>query len=155
MFGQDILLYESAKKLILPEQDKNEIYKIELICSITKNIKIITLLNKARDIYLIKNGIRFEEIYIDGFIYTLLNIMGLNNDPYYLYLQYIFKAFFDKYKYKITFRADFAILSQSRKIFLVMESKTMFNITFSNNLKEDQVIGEIFVIAYHSFFHKF
>jgi len=102
---------------------------------------------------LIKNGIRFEEIYIDGFIYTLLNIMGLNNDPYYLYLQYIFKAFFDKYKYKITFRADFAILSQSRKIFLVMESKTMFNITFSNNWKEDQVIGEIFVIAYHSFFH--
>jgi len=136
LFGNNVSLDSYTESLVIPEWDTN----ID-ICQLTNNNKIKTLFNKAKEVKLTSN---IEEMYIDGFINSLLSITGFDDYPCKLYPQYSYRAFFVNEHY-IGSKADFAVLSNTNKILLVIEDKTTSNATYANDWKEPQVIGEIFV----------
>lgn len=134
MFGPNVSLDSYNEPLILPEWNTDSD-----ICQITNDNKIRTLFEKAKEIKL------SEEIYINGFVNSLLNITGFDDYPCRLYLQYAYKAYFVN-EHCISSNADFAVLSSNKnKMLLVIEDKIASNATYANNWKEPQVIGKIFV----------
>ena len=46
-------------------------------------------------------------------------------------------------------KPDFSVLSNENRIMLVIEDKTITSATYSNNWKEDQVMGELFTAVHH------
>ena len=46
-------------------------------------------------------------------------------------------------------KPDFGILSETDRILLVIEDKTVTSASYSNNWKEDQVMGELFAAVHH------
>ena len=142
LFRQPVLLDDYTKLLVLPEWNIDDD-----VCNMKTNSKIMTLLSKAHDIYVARTSKAFEEMYVDGFVSSLLNITGFDDYPCRMYPQYSYRALFSN-EHSIGSRADFAVLSGTNKMLLVIEDKTMFNATYANDWKEPQVIGEIFVAVH-------
>jgi hypothetical protein len=147
MFGPEQPLDDYAKHLVLPRLSENMLNDIPSIESSTTDRRIMTLLKKARDIHIATSSIGIEEMYVDGFVNSLLSMMGFDEDPCGIYPQYMYSALFAT-AHTIGSKADFAVLSSMHKILLVIEDKTMSNARYTNNWREPQVIGEIFVAAH-------
>lgn len=113
---------------------------------ISNDPKIKTLIIKIKDIM---NRERFpEEMYVDGFVSTLLTLMNFDDYPLGMYPQYSYKMEINGKS--IGSKVDFAILSPSKIFFLVVEDKTTSNATFANEWKEPQIAGELFVAIHKS-----
>jgi hypothetical protein len=132
MFGP---LDDYAKHLVLPQLSENMLNDILSIESATTDRRIMTLLKKARDIHIATSSIGIEEMYVDGFVNSLLSMMGFDEDPCGIYPQYMYSALFAT-AHTIGLKADFAVLSSMHKILLVIEDKTMNNARYTNNWRE-------------------
>jgi hypothetical protein len=147
MFGPEQQLDDYATNLVLPQLSENMLNDISSIESATTNKRILTLLKKARDINVATSSVSIEEMYVDGFVNSLLSMMGFDEDPCGIYPQYMYSALFAT-SHTIGSKADFAVLSSMHTILLVIEDKTMNNARYTNNWREPQVIGELFVAAH-------
>lgn len=140
-----------CKELIIPEW-KNEdwLYSCKIIdikVSENKRInnKVKTLVDKIKEIQKYKNII--NEIYVDGFMNTMLSIFEFDDYPCQYFPQYPLQTIFGgEIEQTITSKVDFGVISKfNNSAMLVIEDKTMTNADFYNDWKEAQVVGEIFV----------
>lgn len=145
MFDCSQPLHDEAKLLVLPEWKNNSWFRNIDIKLLTYNNKIKTLIGKIRNVAI--NSI--TEMYVDGFMDSLLHILCFDDYPCYLYPQYQFTADIGQDTHTVTAKADFSVLSESSKMLLVIEDKTVTNATYANNWKEDQVLGELFVAVHN------
>lgn len=67
----------------------------------------------------------------------------------FLYPQYDYSAKIGPNSRVVKAKPDFGILSETDKIMLVIEDRTVTSASYSNNWKEDQVMGELFAAVHH------
>lgn len=109
-----------------------------------------TLIRKIKNIYdAQKSSQEMREMHVDGFMMTMLNLLHFDYDPCYLYPQYEYSIKLGRHLHKIVSVADFGVVTENHKILLIVEDKTMMNALYSNNWKEDQVLGELFVAGHN------
>ncbi|KAI9299570.1 hypothetical protein BJ944DRAFT_253744 [Cunninghamella echinulata] len=147
MFNKNnILLDEETKKLLLPEWlDEDWLLKVDLDELNIADGRIKTLLGKIQ--YVVKAQRPRKEFYVDGYMSTFLPLLGFDTYPLYMYPQYEYSAdIFDEQH--VVAKLDFGILSKEQKLVIVTEDKTVINATYSNNWKEDQILGELFVAVH-------
>ena len=134
-----------ATKLIMPEwKDGSWLESIE---SAHCDSRVKSLLCKIRQVYIA--GTAMTEMYIDGFMNTLLQILCFDNYPCLLYPQYSYWAKIGPKNKTVNAKSDFSvILSNMHQMLLVVEDKTTSNANRTNNWKEDQVLGELFVAVH-------
>jgi hypothetical protein len=107
--------------------------------------KIKTLIAKIK--YVHCKQFIIKEVYTDGFMDSLLHLVGFDDYPCLLYPQYECAArVLGKIKPLIA-KCDFGIVANDN-ILLVVENKTMDSVSYSNNWKESQVMGELFIAAH-------
>jgi len=94
MFGPENSLDDYAKNLVLPQLCENMLNDISSIEYATTDKRIRTLLKKARNINIATSSVGIEEMYVDGFVNTLLSMMGFDDDPCGIYPQYMYSALF-------------------------------------------------------------
>lgn len=115
------------------------------------NNDIKTFIDKIKNIQKYKYII--NEVYVDGFMNTMLGILGFDSYPCEYFPQYILQAEFGEMNQKIISKSDFGIISKfNNSAMLVIEDKTMSNANFNNSWKEAQVVGEIFVALHNKNF---
>jgi hypothetical protein len=137
-------LTTEAEKLILPLwTDGDWLRSIDFdVLEISNKIK--TLMVKIMYVYLAQS--RMREMYVDGFMDSLLHLLEFDDYPCLMYPQYEYSA--DIGEESIVAKSDFSILTKNHKMLVVIEDKTMENAKYSNNWKEDQVLGELFVAVH-------
>ena len=142
------ILQGDASVLIFGEwKDENWLKNVD-IKSLECNDNIKTLIEKLRIVYMTVNTL--GEMYIDGFMDSLLHLLRFDSYPCLIYPQYQYSTTIGSRDHNITAKSDFSIVSASQQILLlVVEDKTVKSATYANNWKEDQVLGELFV-AVHS-----
>lgn len=147
MFPQTDLPGE-ANSLILPEwTDGDWLRGVNLLTSHHDN-KSKTLIGKIRKVSLAEEA-SVSEVMVDGFMESVLNILCFNDFPCFLYPQYSYTARIGPDSRVIRAKPDFSVLSESDKIMLVIEDKIVTSAVYSNNWKEDQVLGELFSAVHH------
>lgn len=114
---------------------------------LTVSDKIKTLIGKIRYVYLTQS--RMKEMYVDGFMDSMLHILSFDDYPCFMYPQYEYSTTIGEDN-RITAISDFGIVSESHKMLIVIEDKTMNNASYSNNWKEDQILGELFVAVHNT-----
>ena len=136
--GEHILLpqWQNGKWLIDVDIDTLDVPNI-----------VKTLIAKIQYVYIAHHQ-KIREVYIDGFMDTMLHILGFDDYPCLLYPQYEYFADIGEDEHHIVAKPDFGILSHNHQMLIVIEDKTMDNAKYSNNWKEDQVLGELFVAAH-------
>lgn len=117
------------------------------INNINVNNKIKTLISKIKYIYIAKN--KMNEMYVDGFMDSLLHILGFDDYPCLLYPQYEYFANIGRSDHGIIAKTDFSVITEKNKVLIIIEDKTMNNASYSNNWKEDQILGELFVAVHN------
>lgn len=146
MFNNNILLKEEAEKLILPDWiDGNWLLSVNLEKIRLPN-KIKTLIAKIKYIYIAQSTMK--EMYVDGFMDTFLHFLEFDDYPCLMYPQYEYFADIWEEEQHIIAKSDFGILTEKHKMVIVIEDKTMENAKYSNNWKEDQILGELFVAVH-------
>lgn len=146
MFDCDKSLFEEAEYLIISDWlDSKWLANIDLNV-LNINNKIKTVIGKIKSISIAKNNI--TETVVDGFMDSLLHILRFDDYPCYLYPQYEYSAVVG-YNHKIKAKSDFGIISQESKMLLVVEDKTITNASYTNNWKEPQILGELFVAIHN------
>lgn len=135
-----------AERVVLPEwKDSKWLIDIDLGRAPYSN-SIKTLIEKIRRVVVAQMSM--TEVLVDGFMNSLLYILGFDDYPYSVYPQYIYSTRIGPNNRVVKARADFGVLSGNKKIMLVVEDKTVTNATYANKWKEDQVMGELFVAAH-------
>jgi hypothetical protein len=86
---------------------------------------------------------------VDGFMDSMLHILCFDDYPCFMYPQYDYSAKIGPNSRVIKAKPDLGILSETDKIMLVIEDKTVTSASYSNNWKEDQVMGELFAAVHH------
>ena len=143
------IISPEAQSLVIPQwTDENWLKNVNVEnlndeCSNT----VVTLIVKVRNVYVAEKAI--TEMYIDGFMDSLLHILGFDDYPCLMYPQYQYTANIGSSDHKIIAKSDFSVLTRHNKMFLVIEDKTSANAKYSNNWKEDQVLGELFVAVHN------
>ncbi len=143
MFGE---ISQNCESLILPEWKNGEWLVNVNIDNLKTSNKIKTLIAKIKYVYIAQSTMR--EMYVDGFMDTLLHILEFDDYPCLMYPQYEYFADIGDDNHHIVAKSDFGILTQNHKMVIVIEDKTMENAKYSNNWKEDQVLGELFVAVH-------
>lgn len=143
MFGDAL---PKAEDLLLPQWKTGEWLINVDIDKLDVSNKIKTLIAKIKYVYIAQSTMR--EMYVDGFMDTLLHILEFDDYPCLMYPQYEYFADIGEDEHHIVAKSDFGILTQSHKMVIVIEDKTMENAKYSNNWKEDQVLGELFVAVH-------
>lgn len=142
----NILLKEEAKKLLLSDWiDGNWLLNVDLE-KINLSNKIKTLIVKIKYIYIAQSTMK--EMYVDGFMDTFLHLLEFDDYPCLMYPQYEYFADIWEDEQHIIAKSDFSILTENQKMVIVIEDKTMENAKYSNNWKEDQILGELFVAVH-------
>jgi len=137
-----------AEPLVMPEWTCGEWLKnIDIKTSDYSN-KVKTLIGKVRKVFLSEEE-SITEVIVDGFMETLLNILCFDDYPCFLYPQYDYSAKIGPDSRSVKAKPDFSVLSESNKIMLVIEDKVVTSATYSNNWKEDQVMGELFAAVHY------
>jgi hypothetical protein len=146
------ILQRDASFLIFSEwKDENWLKNVD-IKSLECNDNTKTLIEKLRIVYLAVNTV--GEMYIDGFMDSLLHLLRFDSYPCLIYPQYQYSTMIGSREHNVIAKSDFSIVSASQQILLlVVEDKTVKSATYANNWKEDQVLGELFV-AVHSIVNK-
>lgn len=139
-------LNEEAKQLIVPEWKNGDWLLSKEIESIQHANRVKSLFAKIREVYIA--GTTITEMYVDGFMSTLLQIVGFDDYPCLLYPQYSYSAQIGPLNHTINAKTDFSVISHKRQIMIVIENKTTSNANRTNNWKEDQVLGELFVAVH-------
>lgn len=137
-----------ARIMIIPEWEDTS-FLIDMMRDLGKapyNNSIKTLIRKVYRICIAQIGM--TEVLVDGFIDSLLHILGFDDYPYSLYPQYSYMAHIGPNNLAVNAKSDFSVLSGNDQIMLVVEDKTVTNATYANNWKENQVIGELFVAVH-------
>lgn len=136
-----------ANSLILPEWTAGDWLRgVELRTSHDAQSK--TLIGKIRKVFLAEEA-SISEVRVDGFMSSLLSILCFDNYPCFLYPQYNFTAKIGPDSRAIGAKPDFSVLSESDRLMLVTEHKFLRSAVYSNNWKEDQVLGELFAAVHH------
>jgi hypothetical protein len=147
MFGNQICLNEDSKKLVVSDWINGEWLSIKDIEALNEHPKVKTFLIKVKAVYDARSQIK--EIYVDGFMDTMLHILGFDDYPCLVYPQYEYSAIIGEDEHIINARTDFSVVTKSYRMLIVIEDKTMNNAAYSNNWKEDQVLGELFVAIHN------
>ena len=146
------ILIGDALFLVVSEWKDNDWLNNVDIKNLEYNNKIKTIIGKLRIVYRAVNAV--GEIYIDGFMDSLLHLLGFDDYPCFTFPQYQYSTIIGSKNHNVTAKSDFSVSSESHKILLlVVEDKTVKSATYANNWKEDQVFGELFV-AVHSIVNK-
>lgn len=111
------------------------------------NNKVKALIYKIRTIFVSRR--RVTEVVIDGYMDSLLHIVGFDDYPCLMYPQYRYSASIGPKPNNIRATSDFGIITENNKILLVIEDKTTAGPTYANRWKEDQVLGELFVAVHY------
>jgi hypothetical protein len=117
------------------------------IDNLTLNGDVKTLVYEIKQVYDANN--RLQESYVDTYVDSLLHILGFNFYPYSIKIQHKYEIRLNKDTMKITAKPDFTVASIKSNMLVVIEDKTMKNARYTNRWKEDQVLGELFVIAHN------
>lgn len=141
-------LPDEAKPIIIPEWTEGIWLKNVNIKTSHYNNKVKTLIGKIKKVFLSEEE-SITEVIVDGFMESLLNILGFDDYPCFLYPQYDYSAKIGQNSRSIKAKPDFSVISESDKIMLVIEDKIVTNAVYSNNWKEDQVMGELFAAVHH------
>ena len=141
-------LPNDAKYLIIPEWENGEwLRNVDIRTSQYSN-KIKTLIGKIKKVFMSEED-SITEVIVDGFIESLLHILCFDDYPCFLYPQYSYLAQIGPNNRRVQAKPDFSVLSEGNKIMLVIEDKTVTSATYSNNWKEDQVMGELFAAVHY------
>lgn len=146
-FQEDPILSKQAEKLLLPEWITGDWLLTVNLKTLAVSDKIKTLIGKIRYVYLTQS--RMKEMYVDGFMDSMLHILSFDDYPCFMYPQYEYSTTIGEDN-RITAISDFGIVSESHKMLIVIEDKTMNNASYSNNWKEDQILGELFVAVHNT-----
>ena len=141
-------LPDEGKSLIIPEWTNGDWLQDVEIQTLQYNNKIKTLIAKIRKVHL-SERMNITETLIDGFMDSLLHILCFDDYPCFLYPQYDYSAQIGPNNRTVKAKPDFGVLSNSNRIMLVIEDKTTTSAIYSNNWKEDQVMGELFTAVHH------
>jgi len=148
MFKFDIVVDDAVRMLYFPEWKDEKWLENVNITALNVNNKIKTLIQKIKRVYTIISK-SVTEMYVDGFMDSLLHLMYFDDFPCMIYPQYEYSAKLGYNNHEIVSKSDFGIISESSKLLLVIEDKTVTNATYANNWKEDQVLGELFVAVHN------
>lgn len=134
-----------AQSILIPEwTDKNWLKSANIE---QYDNKVKTLIKKIE-----KVSVHLEnttESMVDGFMSSLLNLMGFDEYPCFLYPQYSYHVRVGPESSRIRATPDFSITTENNNVMLVIEDKNSTGATYSNKWKEDQVMGELFVAAHY------
>ena len=146
----DLDISADAKRVVLPEwKDTKWLTDVDLVSApYSKSIK--SLIEKVHRVVRAQQSM--TEVLVDGFMYSLLFILGFDDYPCTVYPQYVYSTRIGLRNHLVQAKADYGVLSGSKKLMLVVEDKTVTTATYANNWKEDQVMGELFV-AVHDLHH--
>lgn len=146
MFNNNISLKEETKKLLLSDWTNGDWLLNINLEEIKISNKIKTLIAKIKYIYIAQSTMK--EMYVDGFMDTFLHLLEFDDYPCLMYPQYEYFADIWEDEQHIIAKSDFGILTEKHKMVIVIEDKTMENAKYSNNWKEDQILGELFVAVH-------
>jgi hypothetical protein len=141
-------LPDEAKSLVIPEWINGEWLRSLSISTSQHDNKVKTLIGKIKKVFLSEEE-SITEVIIDGFMDSLLHILCFDDYPCFLYPQYDYSAKIGPNNRSVRAKPDFSVLSNGNKIMLVIEDKTVTSATYSNNWKEDQVMGELFAAVHY------
>lgn len=79
---------------------------------------------------------------------TFLQLLCFDDYPCLLYPQYSYSAKIGPRNHTVNAKSDFSVIYNRHQILLVIEDKTTSNANLTNNWKEDQVLGELFVAVH-------
>lgn len=148
IFPNDMSLFDEMKQLLLPEwENSNWLINIDLKLLNVPN-KIKTLIGKIKYIYASQS--LMKEVYVDGFMDSFLHILGFDDYPCFMYPQYEYTMEMGEVEQSISAKSDFSVLTENHKMVIIIEDKTMNNASYSNNWKEDQILGELFVAIHNT-----
>ena len=142
----DCTLNDEAMQLTIPEWKNGNWLLAEDISSMKHANRVKSLIAKIREVYIASTTI--SEMYVDGFMSTLLQILHFDDYPCLLYPQYTYSTKIGPRNHTVNAKSDFSVLYNKHQILLVIEDKTTSNANLTNNWKEDQVIGELFVAVH-------
>lgn len=145
-FFSQCVLSDDAMKLLIPEWTDGKWLIKEDISMLPHDRKVKSLIAKIREVYIANSTI--SEMYVDGFMSTLLQILCFDDYPCLLYPQYSYSAKIGSRNHTVNAKSDFSVIYNKHQILLVVEDKTMSNAYIGNNWKEDQVLGELFVAVH-------
>ena len=148
----DCILNDEAMQLTIPEWKSGNWLLAEDIDSMKHANRVKSLIAKIREVYIASTTISDNQskigCYVDGFMNTLLQILHLDDYPCLLYPQYTYSAKIGPRNHTVNAKSDFSVLHNKHQILLVIEDKTTSNANLTNNWKEDQVLGELFVAVH-------
>jgi hypothetical protein len=142
----DCVLNDEAVQLTIPEWKNGHWLLSEDISSMKHANRVKSLIAKIREVYIASTTI--SEMYVDGFMNTLLQILHFDDYPCLLYPQYTYSTKIGPRNHTVNAKSDFSVLYNKHQILLVIEDKTTSNANLTNNWKEDQVLGELFVAVH-------
>jgi hypothetical protein len=142
----DCTLNDEAMQLTIPEWKNGNWLLAEDISSMKHANRVKSLIAKIREVYIASTTI--SEMYVDGFMSTLLQILHFDDYPCLLYPQYTYSTKIGPRNHTVNAKSDFSVLYNKHQILLVIEDKTTSNANLTNNWKEDQVIVELFVAVH-------
>lgn len=142
----DCTLNDEAVQLTIPEWKNGNWLLAEDISSMKHANRVKSLIAKIREVYIASTTI--SEMYVDGFMNTLLQILHFDDYPCLLYPQYTYSTKIGPRNHTVNAKSDFSVIYNKHQILLVIEDKTTSNANLTNNWKEDQVLGELFVAVH-------
>lgn len=148
MFWKGITLERQSRELYIPEWETGKWLLDIDIKTLDVSDKVKTLIGKIKYVYLTQS--RMKEMYVDGFMDSMLHLLCFDDYPCFMYPQYEYSTSIGEDNNQIIAISDFGIISEGHKMLIVVEDKTMKNASYANNWKEDQVMGELFVAVHNT-----
>lgn len=117
---------------------------IKSIMDKIKDTSALTVIADAKDLLTGDANATKDESEVDKFSISLLTFMGFNNYPLTMKPQALRKITLTKFE--ISSKVDILVTNRDRdEYILVIEDKTLHNVSGANNWGEPQILGEIFV----------
>lgn len=142
------VLSDEALQLTIPEWTDGTWLIGENIPLLPHAKRVKSLIAKIREVHIASTTI--SEMYVDGFMNTLLQILCFDDYPCLLYPQYSYSAKIGPRNHTVNAKSDFSVIYNKHQLLLVVEDKTTSNANRTNNWREDQVLGELFVAVHRA-----
>ncbi len=141
-------LPDEAESLVIREWKSGEWLRSVNIKTLKYDNKVKTFVGKVKKVFLSEEE-SITEVIVDGYMESMLHILGFDDYPCFMYPQYDYLAKIGPNNRRVKAKPDFSVLSDENKIMLVIEDKTVTSATYANNWKEDQVMGELFAAVHY------
>ncbi|KXN73251.1 hypothetical protein CONCODRAFT_3931 [Conidiobolus coronatus NRRL 28638] len=142
------IVEDRFKILELKDFDRNKINNINSNELKLLDGSVASLIMKIKYIINLSDGPAKKEVRVDGFVMSLLNMLGFDKYPYIMYPQYEYSALFKNSK--ITSKVEFIVINSGKYVLLIVEDKHKDNTGYFNNWSENQIAGEMFGCVYHT-----